>query len=103
MGFVWRRYRILSERSNRQKKIVDCAVRTVCMDADVACSYSDMWQVHTGTCGRIVQRHVVAPGSDTWHAELLDLAYGWTYPKVTHVTTERVTCGRVMSTADVVG
>jgi hypothetical protein len=31
-----------------KKKIADCAVRTVCTDVDVACSYSDTWQVHTG-------------------------------------------------------
>jgi hypothetical protein len=42
-GLVWRRYRILSEKSNRQKKkIADCAVRTVRTDADVACPYADM-------------------------------------------------------------
>jgi hypothetical protein len=51
------------------------------------------WQVRTATCGRSIQRHVVAPGNDTWHADLVDLAYGWTYPEVTHVTTERVTRG----------
>jgi hypothetical protein len=48
---VWRRYRILSEKSNRQK-IADCAVRTdvdvACPYADVESLYSDMWQVHTG-------------------------------------------------------
>jgi hypothetical protein len=41
------------------KKIVDCVVRTVCTDADVACPYSDTWQVHTETRGRTVQ-------GDTW-------------------------------------
>jgi hypothetical protein len=36
------------------KKIADCAVHTVCTDADVACPYSDTWQVCTATRGRIV-------------------------------------------------
>jgi hypothetical protein len=85
------------------KKIVDYAVRTVCTDDDVACPYSDTWQVHTATCGRSIQRHVAAPGSDTWHAFLVDLAYGWTNPEVTRVTTERVTLARVMSPGDMAG
>jgi hypothetical protein len=37
--------------------------------------------------------HVVAPGSDTCQVDLVNLAYGWTYPEVTRVTTERVTRG----------
>jgi hypothetical protein len=37
--------------------------------------------------------HVVAPGSDMCQADLVDLAYGWTYLEVTRVTTERVTHG----------
>jgi hypothetical protein len=35
---------------------------------------------------------VAASGSDTWQ-DLDILAYGWTYPEVTRVTTGRVTCG----------
>jgi hypothetical protein len=88
---VWRRYRILSEKSNRQK-FADCAVRTVRTDADVASPYrtrgrsiQDTWQVRTG--------HVVAPGDDTCQADLDFLAYGWTNPEVTRVTTGRVTRG----------
>jgi hypothetical protein len=54
---------------------------------------TETWQVHTATHGRSIQKHVVTPGSDTWHAVLVDLAYGWTNPEVTHVTTKRVTCG----------
>jgi hypothetical protein len=46
---------------------------------------------------------VAAPGGDTWQADLVDLAYGWTNPKVTRVTTGRVTRGRVTSVADVAG
>jgi hypothetical protein len=38
------------------KKIADCAVRTVCTDADVAGpSIQDTWQVRTATRGRSVQ------------------------------------------------
>jgi hypothetical protein len=46
---------------------------------------------------------MVAPRSDTWQADLVDLDASWTYPEVTCVTTERVTHGRVTSVADVVG
>jgi hypothetical protein len=46
---------------------------------------------------------MVAPGGDMWQADLADLAYGWTNPEVTHVTTRRVTRGRVTSAADVAG
>jgi hypothetical protein len=84
-GSVWRRYRVLSEKSNRQKKLLTVqsvqSVRTL------------TWQVRTATRGRSIQGHVAAPGSDTWHADLVDLAYGWTNPEVTRVTTERVTRG----------
>jgi hypothetical protein len=57
----------------------------------VAASGDDTWQVHTGD--------VAASGSDTWQADLDILAYGWTYPEVTRVTTGRVTRG----TDDVAG
>jgi hypothetical protein len=65
----------------------------------------DTWQVRTGD--------VAAPGDDTWtqvagsvqdtwqlqssdtcQADLAFLAYGWTNPEVTRVTTGRVTRGR---------
>ena len=36
---------------------------------------------------------MAASGSDTWQVVLDILAYGWTYPKVTRVTTRRVTRG----------
>jgi hypothetical protein len=66
--------------------------------------------VHTGhvsspyspymTCGKTVQHtwpvltgHVAALGSDTWHAVLDFLAHSWANPKVTRVTTGRVTRG----------
>jgi hypothetical protein len=67
------------------KKIVDCAVRTVCTDADVACPYADVVGPY--------RRHVAAPGDDTCQADLDVWAYSWTYPEVTRVTTERVTRG----------
>ena len=45
-----------------KKKIADCAVCTVRMDADVACPYADVagpyndtWQVRTMTRGRSIQ------------------------------------------------
>ena len=59
----------------------------------VACLYDDMWQVRIG--------HMVASGDDTCQANLAFLAYGWTNPEVTRVTTGRVTRGRVTSAADV--
>jgi hypothetical protein len=46
---------------------------------------------------------MVAPGSDTWQADLVDLDASWTYPEVTRVTTERVTRGRVTSAVDMAG
>jgi hypothetical protein len=86
MGSLWRRYRILSEKSNRQKKkIADCAVRTVRTNADVACLYGDM----VGT----YRQHVAASGSETWQTDLDISVYGWTYSEVTRVTTGRVTHG----------
>ena len=48
-------------------------------------SVQDTWQVRTG--------HVAAPGADTCQEDLALLAYGWTNPEVTCVTTERVTHG----------
>jgi hypothetical protein len=86
MGSVWRRYRVLSEKSNRQKKFVDCAVRTVCMDANMACPYvRHMAGPYRG--------HVEAPRSDTWQEDLVDLGASWANPEVTRVTTRRVTRG----------
>jgi hypothetical protein len=41
-GSVWRRYRILSEKSNRQKKLLTVQSVQLCMDADVACPYADV-------------------------------------------------------------
>jgi hypothetical protein len=81
---VWRRYRDLFAKPNRQK-----------FDADCTCPYSpyrtrgrsvqDTWQVRTG--------HVAAPGDDTCQADLAFWAYGWTNSEVTRVTTGRVTRG----------
>jgi hypothetical protein len=51
----------------------------------------DTWQVRTG--------HVAASGSDTCQADLAFLVYSWTNPKVTRVTTERVTRGTGMTSA----
>ena len=51
----------------------------------VAGSYDDMWQVRTG--------HMAASGSDMCQADLAFLARSWTNPKVTRVTTRRVTHG----------
>ena len=45
----------------------------------------DTWQVCTG--------HVASPERDTCHAVLAFSVYGWTNPKVTRVTTGRVTRG----------
>jgi hypothetical protein len=45
------------------------------------------------TCGRFHTGHVAATGSATCQADLAFLAHGWTNPKVTSVTTGRVTCG----------
>jgi hypothetical protein len=44
-----------------------------------------MWQVRTG--------HMASPGDDMCQAKLEFLAYGWTNPEVTRVTTGRVTRG----------
>jgi hypothetical protein len=44
---------------------------------------------------------VASPGGDTCQADLAVWRYGWTSTEVTRVTTERVTCGRVMSSDDV--
>jgi hypothetical protein len=90
---VWRRYRILSEKSNRQKKFANCAVRTVCTGADVACPYADVAGPYRRHMVVLYMRHVAASGSDTWQADLGILVYGWTYPEVTRVTTGRVTRG----------
>jgi hypothetical protein len=46
---------------------------------------------------------VVAPGGDTWQADLVDLAYSWTSTEVTRVTTGRVTRGRMTSSSDMAG
>jgi hypothetical protein len=73
----------------------DCAYHTV-RTADVACSYMR----HMAGPYR---RHMAAPRGDMCQEDLIDLAYGWTYPEVTCVTTERVTHGKVMSASDVAG
>jgi hypothetical protein len=85
MGSVWRRYCVLSDKSNRQKKFAHCAVRIVRTDANVACLYADVAGPY--------RRHVAAPGDDTCQAYLGVRAYNWTYLEVTCVTTKRVTCG----------
>jgi hypothetical protein len=73
------------------------------LDADCTCPYSpyrthvspysDTWQVHMMTHGQVRTGHMVAPGSDTCQADLAFLARSWTNPKVTRVTTGRVTHG----------
>jgi hypothetical protein len=65
------------------KENADCAVRTVCTDADVACPYTDMESPY--------RRHMAAPRDDTCQADLDVWVYSWTNPEVTRVTTERVT------------
>jgi hypothetical protein len=59
------------------------------------------WQVRTLTRGRFRTGHVASPGSATCQADLALLACSWANPKVTRVTTGRVTRGRVTSAADV--
>jgi hypothetical protein len=44
---------------------------------------------------------VASPGGDTCQADLAVWRYSWTSTEVTHVTTGRVTHGRVMSSDDV--
>jgi hypothetical protein len=39
----------------QEKKIADCAVRTVRTDADVACPYADVAGLVQMTCGRSIQ------------------------------------------------
>jgi hypothetical protein len=51
------------------------------------------WQVRTLTRGRFRMGHVAAPERDTWQAVLAFMAYDWTNPEVTRVTTGRVTRG----------
>jgi hypothetical protein len=70
---------------------------------DMEAPGDDMWQVRTMTRGRFRTGHVAASEGDTCQADLAFSAYSWTNPEVTRVTTERVTCGRVTSAADVVG
>jgi hypothetical protein len=45
------------------------------------------------TRGRSIQVTCGSPGSDTWQADLDFWAYSWANPKVTRVTTGRVTRG----------
>jgi hypothetical protein len=61
------RYRVLFKLSNRQKKIVDCTVRTV---ADVAGSYDDMAGPYANVAGLswwTVGSWTVESFLDTWH------------------------------------
>jgi hypothetical protein len=46
---------------------------------------------------------VASPGHDTCHADLALLAYDRTSDEVTHVTTDKVTHGRLTSSSDVAG
>jgi hypothetical protein len=65
--------------------------------------YSDTWQVRTLTRGRFRTGHVASPERDTCQA---DLAFWHTVgpiPKVTRVTTGRVTRGRDDVSSDVAG
>jgi hypothetical protein len=74
------------QKVKQAKTIVDCAVRTVCTNTDVACSY----------VRHVVgpyRRHVTTPGSDMWQVDLDVWRYSWTNPEVTRVTTKRVTRG----------
>jgi hypothetical protein len=97
---VWRRYRVLSEKSNREKFDADWA-------GHVARPYSDTWQIpysdvadsHTWHVARGGFRtgHVASPGCDTCHADLALLACGRTNIEVTRVTTHRVTRGTLTS------
>jgi hypothetical protein len=61
------RYRILFKLSNRQKKFVDCTVRTV---ADVAGSYDDVAGPYANMAGlswQIVGSWAVESFLDTWN------------------------------------
>jgi hypothetical protein len=90
----------------RMKKIshsVRRAKQAKFWDADCTCPYSpyrtrvspyrDTWQVRTMTRGRFRTGHVAAPERDTCQADSTFLARSWTNPKVTRVTTGRVTRG----------
>ena len=54
------RYHVLFKSSNRQKKCVDCTVRT---DANVAGPYTDMAELSWRTGGSCVDESFL----DTWH------------------------------------
>jgi hypothetical protein len=109
---VWRRYRVLSEKANRQKRGMTVQsvqstwhVRT----ADVGQPGGDTWQIGMTTRGSIRERHVAglygghvaSPGRNTCQVDLAFSAYSWTSYEVTHVTTHRVTRGMMTSSSDV--
>jgi hypothetical protein len=83
-----------SVRQAKQEKfwMLTVPIRTV-RTGHVAGPYDDTWQVPYMTRGRFRTGHVAAPGSDTCQADLALLAYDWTNPEVTRVTTGRVTHG----------
>jgi hypothetical protein len=60
-----------------------------------------MWRIQKVTRGRPYGGHVASSGRDTCQVDLAFLAYGWTSMQVTHVTTHRVTRGRLTSSDDV--
>jgi hypothetical protein len=61
--------------------------------SDIAALGDDTWQVRTTTRGRFHTGHVAAPKGDTCQDDLAFSVRSWTNLEVTHVTTERVTCG----------
>jgi hypothetical protein len=61
------------------------------------------WHVHTCDTWKVRTGHVASPERDTCQADLAFSTRSWTNPKVTRVTTERVTRGRVTSAADMAG
>jgi hypothetical protein len=112
---VWRRYRVLSEKSNRQKFDADWAGRTATWQAvqhtwhvrtaDAGQPDCDTWQTGMTTRGSIRRRHVAcpyegyvaSPGRDTCQADLAFSGYGLANTEVTRVTTHRVTRGMLTS------
>jgi hypothetical protein len=58
------------------------------------------WANQEVTRGGPYGGHVASPGRDTCQVNLAFSAYDWTCTEVTHVTTHRVTRGRMTSAAD---
>jgi hypothetical protein len=64
------RYRVLFKSSNKQKKIADCIVCIVCMDADIAGLYNDVAGSYADVAGMswwTVGSWMVESFLHTWH------------------------------------